>query len=160
MRKPTADLCDEHGDKVRVLPLDFRDFGGVSAGFSGLVSTVKTENDNTLVRAALETKGEGRVLVVDNGGSRSCAMVGGKLGELARNNGWAGIVVFGCVRDSEELKTFPVGIKALGTCPRKSEKRGVGARDVEVVIAGVTVRVGEWLSADADGVVVSENALG
>lgn len=158
MSKPTADLCDEHGDRVRVLPLDFRDFGG-KRGFFGIVSTVKTDNDNTMVRAALETKGEGRVLVVDNGGSHTCAMVGGKLGELARDNGWAGIVVFGCVRDSDELKTFPVGIKALGTCPRKSEKRGVGSRDVDVVIANVTVRAGEWISADADGVVVADAPL-
>ena len=158
MTKPTADLCDEHGAVVRVLHANFRDFGG-KAAFSGIVSTVKTQNDNSQVRAALETPGEGRVLVVDNEASIESAMVGGNLGELARNNGWAGIVVFGCVRDSDELKKLPVGIKAIGTCPRKSEKRGVGERDVAIRFAEVTVRPGEWLAADADGVVLADAPL-
>ncbi len=159
MTKPTADLCDEHGAAVRVLHANFRDFGG-KAAFSGIVSTVKTQNDNSLVRAALESPGNGRVLVVDNEASLDAAVVGGKLGELARDNGWAGIVVFGCVRDSNELKSLPVGIKAIGTCPRKSEKRGAGERDVAIRFAEVTIRAGEWLAADADGVILSDAPLG
>jgi regulator of ribonuclease activity A len=142
----TADLCDELGDAVRVAEPVFRDFGGVRAFFE----------DNTLVRAALETPGRGRVLVVDGGGSLRTALVGGKLGALAAENAWSGIVVFGAVRDSAELRSAGVGIKALAACPRKSGKRGAGERGIPVTFAGVVVRQGEFLCADEDGIVVGD----
>lgn len=154
----TADLCDAHGEAVRVLALPFRDYGGRSA-FAGSVSTLKCFEDNSLVRTALEEPGNGRVLVIDGGGSLRCALVGGNLGVLAEQNGWAGVVVWGCVRDAVELATNAIGIKALGTCPRKSDKRGVGQREVPITIGGVTIRPGEWLAADEDGVIVSDAPL-
>jgi regulator of ribonuclease activity A len=149
----TADLCDDMGDAVRVAEPVFRDFGAVRS-FSGEVETVRVFEDNALVRATLETRGRGRVLVVDGGGSLRTALVGGKLAALAAENGWAGLLVYGAVRDLPELGAASVGIKALGPCPRKSGKSGTGDRGVEVTFAGVTVRPGDYLWADEDGVVV------
>ena len=154
----TADLCDEFGEGVRVAEPAFRDYGGASS-FCGLVATVRVFEDNVLVREALEEEGRGRVLVVDGGGSTRCALVGGRLAELAHENGWAGIVVNGCIRDSAEMSPLPVGVKALNTSPRRSAKEGTGERDVPLRFAGVTVSPGEYLYADEDGVVVSEQDL-
>ena len=154
----TADLSDAHPEAQVCAPA-FRDYGGKQA-FHGAIATVKVFEDNTLVRATLETPGEGRVLVVDGGGSLRCALVGGLLGELALKNGWAGIVVNGCVRDTTELAAQDVGVKALATHPRKSMK-GLhsGAIDRVVEFAGVSFRPGAWLYADADGIVVAESAI-
>lgn len=152
--KPTADLCDDHGDAVQVLDGGFGSYGGVDA-FGGPVSTIAVFEDNTLVRDALAEPGEGRVLVVAGGGSTRCALVGGNLGVMAAENGWAGIVVDGCVRDAAELRDAAVGIRARGTCPRKSVKRGAGDRDVPVTVAGVDLTPGVWLWADEDGIVVA-----
>lgn len=149
----TADLCDALGDGAQVLALDWRDYGSVRR-FSGPAATVATRDDNGLVRALLEQPGEGRVLVVDNGGARRCAMVGGNLGALAARNGWAGVVIYGLVRDTAELAEQPVGIKALGSCPRPPVKRGVGTLDTLVNIDGVSIRPGDRIVADEDGVVV------
>ncbi|MGK2285349.1 ribonuclease E activity regulator RraA [Pedomonas sp. V897] len=149
----TADLCDALGDRALVLALDWRDYGALRR-FSGPAVTVATRDDNSLVRAQLEQPGEGRVLVVDNGGGRRCAMVGGNLAALAARNGWAGVVVFGVVRDSVEMASQAVGIKALGTCPRPPLKRGEGTLNAEVNINGVTIRPGDHVVADEDGVVV------
>jgi regulator of ribonuclease activity A len=149
----TTDLSDEHGLHARVLEAVFFDYGGVTT-FSGPIVTVWAFEDNTQVRAQLETKGEGRVLVVDGGGSRRCALVGGKLAKLAEANGWAGIVVNGCVRDRMEIKDCKIGVKAIGHMPRRSENRGVGAADVPVTFAAVTFRPGDHLYADLDGIVV------
>jgi regulator of ribonuclease activity A len=121
--------------------------------------TLKVFEDNSMVRATLETPGAGRVLVVDGGGSMRCALVGGMLGVLAEKNGWAGIIVNGCVRDSEELKVCDVGIRALGVHPQKSQKRNVGQEDVTVQMPGAVVRPGNWIYADADGVLVSDEKL-
>lgn len=159
MTKPTADLCDEYGDQVRVLAPALRDYGGVPA-FSGPVTTLRVLDDNALVRAVLETPGDGRVLVIDGQASMRSALVGGNLGKLAEKNGWAGIVVWGTVRDSTELGACRIGLRALATQPRKSAKAGAGERDLEVVVAGVTVRPGDWLVADADGVIVASTRLG
>ena len=161
----TCDLCDAHkasllteGDAVfRVLPPVFRDFGGV-AKFAGPVSTVKCFEDNTLVKAAVDSPGLGRVLVVDGGGSLRRALVGGNLAAAAAKNGWAGVVVDGCVRDVAELAACAVGIRALAAMPLPTDKRNVGQRDVPVQIQGVWVRPGEWLYADADGLVVMDPA--
>lgn len=159
MPTPTPDLCDAHEEKLvdgslRVLPPVFATFGK-HIRFSGPARTLKVFEDNVLVRAALETPGEGCVLVVDGGGSLRCALVGGNLGVLAQKNGWAGIIVHGCVRDSAELNQCEVGIRALATHPRRSIRKGAGDRDLAVDIAGVTVRPGDWIYADEDGVLVS-----
>jgi regulator of ribonuclease activity A len=153
----TCDLCDLHKDDssgaFRVLPPIFRDFGG-QLRFAGPVSTVKCFEDNSLVKAALDEPGQRRVLVVDGGASLRRALVGGNLGAAAARNGWAGVVVHGCVRDVAELAACDVGIRAMAAVPLPTEKRNAGQRDVAVQIDGVWVRPGDWLYADADGMVV------
>ena len=158
MSYATTDLSDAHADLQICEPL-FGDFGGIEK-FHGPIRTLKIFEDNALVRSTLETPGKGAVLVVDGGGSVRCALVGGNLGVLAVKNGWAGIVVNGCVRDSEELSGQAVGIKALAAHPRKSEK-GLHSGHVDKVVsfAGVTFKPGAWLYADADGIVVSDTEL-
>ncbi len=155
---PTADLCDDHGDAVHVLVGGFGSYGGLGA-FRGPISTLDVFEDNSLVREALEEPGDGRVLLVAGGGSDRCALVGGNFGRLAANNGWAGIVVDGCVRDAAELREASVGILARGTCPRKSLKQGGGDRDVLVTVVGVDLAPGTWLWADDDGIVVASRDL-
>lgn len=154
----TTDLCDAHGDELLVLEPLFRDFGGNPA-FAGPISTVKVLDDNALVRQALEEPGKGRVLVVDGAGSLRCALVGDILAGLGQRNGWAGVVVYGCVRDSAELARIAIGVKALATHPRRSVKRGEGQRDIPVSFAGATLLPGQFLYADADGIVVAERDL-
>ncbi len=158
----TCDLCDAYKndttDRVRVLPPIFQPYGA-RAQFAGPVRTVQCFEDNSLVKAAVDSPGAGAVLVVDGGGSLRKALVGGNLAAAAARNGWAGVVVWGCVRDVAELNAEPVGIRALGLMPMPTEKRGQGQADVEVQIAGVRVRPGDWLYADADGMVVSSQAI-
>ena len=137
----------------------FRDFGGRDA-FAGPISTLKVFEDNALVRSALEEPGQGRVLVVDGGGSLRTALVGGNLAVLAAKNGWDGVLVYGCIRDSAEIAVVDVGVKALAAMPLKSAKRGWGERDVPVTFAGVTFQPGAWLYADRDGVIVADGELG
>ncbi len=149
----TADLCDEHGHLHVAEPI-FRIFGRRRA-FDGPISTVKCYEDNSRVREALEEPGDGRVLVVDGGGSTRRALLGDMLGALAVKNGWAGVVVNGCIRDSDAINELELGVRALATIPVKSIKRGDGEREVSVSFAGVTFRPGEHLYADADGVVVA-----
>ena len=153
----TTDLSDDHPDAQVCDPV-FQAFGGRPA-FSGPVTTLKVFEDNALVRAAVEQPGEGRVLVVDGGGSLRCALFGGNLAVLAAQNGWAGVVVNGAVRDADELDTQPIGVRALATHPRRSVK-GLhsGQAGLPVVFAGVVFREGEWLCADRDGVVVLPQA--
>ena len=153
----TCDLCDAHKNdsdgSFRVLPPVFRDFGKRLA-FAGPVSTVKCFEDNLTVKAAVESPGLGRVLVVGGGGSLRRALMGGNLAAAAAKNGWAGVVLDGCVRDAAELAQCEVGIRALALIPLPPEKRNEGQRDVAVLVQGVWVRPGEWLCADADGMVV------
>ncbi len=158
MSPATTDLCDAFPE-VRVLDPGFRDFGGVTA-FHGEVHTVKVFEDNAEVRALLESPGMLRVLVVDGGGSRRCALVGGLLAEIGVRNGWAGIVVYGCVRDADELAAQPIGIKALDSHPRRSEK-GLHSAAIgrAVEFAGVRIAAGDWLYADIDGMIVSSHRL-
>ena len=127
--------------------------------FAGPVSTVKCHEDNSLVKAALDEPGAGRVLVVDGGASLRRALLGGNLAAAAARNGWAGVLVDGCVRDVAELAAAPVGILALAVMPLPTDKRGQGLRDVAVQIQGVWVRPGDWLYGDADGVVVAAQPL-
>ena len=154
---PTCDLCDVHKDDTsgafRVLPPVFRDFGG-RAAFAGPVTTVKCFEDNTSVKAAVEAPGHGRVLVVDGAGSLRRALLGGNLGAAAARNGWAGLVIDGCVRDVAELAACNVGIRALAAMPLPTDRRAPGLVDVPVLIQGVWVRPGDRLVADADGIVV------
>ena len=154
----TTDLSDAHPE-AQVCEPQFGDFGGRLA-FHGAIKTLKVFEDNALVRSTLETPGEGRVLVVDGGGSLRCALVGGNLGALGVKNGWAGIVVNGCIRDAEEIGGQDIGVKALATHPRKSEKGLHSAQaDKVVAFAGVTFMPGAWLYADADGILVSDQPI-
>lgn len=153
MTTATADLYDAHGEALQVAAPLFRDFGGRLA-FDGPISTLKVHEDNALVRKALEEAGAGRVLVVDGGGSLRCALLGDNLAALGAKNGWAGVVVWGCVRDVEALSGITLGVKALAATPRKSAKTGAGARDGVVRFAEVEWRPGDHLYADRDGVVV------
>ncbi len=160
---PTADLCDSHEESLksgalRVLPPVFQNYGGEALAF-GPIATIKCFEDNSLVRKALETPGQGRVLVVDGGGSDRCALVGGNLGLLAQKNGWAGIIVNGCVRDTAELAEIPVGIWAMASHPRRSDRQGSGQTGVVLDVAGVRVSPGEWCYADSDGILVSDRKL-
>lgn len=159
----TADLLDQNeaqvaAGKVRVVAPMFRSFGGRSA-FAGPIATLKIFEDNSLVRKALEAPGEGRVLVVDGGGSLRCALVGDQLAVLAVKNGWSGVVVWGCIRDSKAMSTMDLGVFALATNPLKSIKRNVGEQDLTVSFGGVAFVPGQYLYADEDGVIVSEDAL-
>lgn len=154
-----ADLCDQFDAEVRVVEPMFRSFGGKSA-FHGPITTLKVFEDNSLVRTALEGPGNGRVLLIDAGGSKRCAMVGDQLAVLGVNNGWAGIVVYGCIRDAKAIASMPIGVFALGTHPRKSVKKGVGDVDIPVTFGGVTFTPGDVLYADEDGVVVAGRELG
>lgn len=155
----TADLYDRNEGKVFVVDPLFRDYGGMRR-FWGPIATVKVYEDNSLVRAALEEPGEGKVLVVDGGGSLRCALVGDILAELAHHNGWAGLIVYGCIRDSEAIARIAVGVKALNTNPRKSVKRGVGERDLPLHFGGVAFVPGHHLYADRDGILLSAERLG
>ncbi|MGY2895204.1 ribonuclease E activity regulator RraA [Deinococcus sp. UYEF24] len=153
----TTDLSDQH-PQVQIAAPVFRDFGGHSA-FAGPAFTVRVFEDNTPVRAALETPGQGRVLVVDGGASLNCALLGDMLGTLAVQNGWAGVVVNGCVRDSLALTALPLGVKALATHPRRSGKGSSGEQDISLMFAGVSIEPGDWIYADADGLLISSEAL-
>jgi regulator of ribonuclease activity A len=154
----TADLCDAHPG-VQVADPIFLDYGS-SEPFHGTIATVKVFEDNAMVRTLLEERGAGRVLIIDGGGSKRCALVGGNLAELAAANDWRGVIVNGCIRDSAEIRTCRVGVKAISTHPRKSEK-GLhsGRSNLPVTFAGVTFEPGQWVYADADGIVVSATPL-
>lgn len=154
----TADLWDANEGRLQVCEPVFADFGGRRA-FCGPVRTLKCFEDNARVREMLGQSGDGAVLVVDAGGSRRCAMLGDQLARLAVSNGWSGVVMYGLIRDSEAIVRMDLGVKALGTIPVKSIKRGEGQPDIPVRFAGVTFRSGQWLYADADGVLVSETPL-
>ena len=150
---PLADLCDAHEDVIEVCHVPFRDFGGRTA-FSGPIRTVRCFEDNALVKQALSEPGEGAVLVVDGGGSLRRSLLGDNLATDAVRNGWAGVVVFGAVRDTAALGRMKLGIKALGTCPMRTVKRGEGLRDAPVAFGGVVFVPGDLLHADADGLAV------
>ena len=154
----TADLCDAHERSVRVVEPMFSSFGGRSA-FHGQIATLKLFEDNSLVRKALESPGEGRVLVIDGGGSLRRALLGDQLAALAVKNRWAGIVVYGCIRDSRAISEMEIGVFAIDTHPMKTVKNNVGEADIPVSFGGVTFNPKEWLYADEDGVIVSLAAL-
>ena len=159
----TADLCDKHEERVRsgelrVLEPMLNSYGGREA-FHGRIATLKLFEDNSLVRELLAGSGDGKVLLIDGGGSLRCALVGDQLAILAHKNHWEGIVVYGCIRDSVDIGQIDIGVRALTTHPLKSVKKGVGERDLAVSFGGVTFRPGEWIYADRDGVIVSDQPL-
>jgi regulator of ribonuclease activity A len=154
----TADLVDAHAAKLKSCNTQFLDYGG-RASFFGAIRTVKTFEDNALIKKALSTPGEGHVLVIDGAASLRCALVGDVIAGLAAANGWSGLVIWGAVRDIGALKQIDLGIKALGSNPWKSSKVGRGELDVPVGFGGMEFFPGHYLYSDADGIVVSEQAL-
>lgn len=154
----TADLYDEHEENLQIATPMFNDYGGKKQ-FSGPASTVKVFEDNSLVRAALEEPGEGRILIVDGDASLRCALLGDMLAVLGKDNGWQGIIVYGCIRDSAVIADIDIGVKALNTNPRKSVKKGVGECDIAVTFADVTINTGDYIYADEDGIVISVDKL-
>lgn len=152
--RATADLVDEIGPDVRSCDLQLRQFGGRES-FAGPISTVRCFQDNALLKSVLSEPGNGGVLVIDGDASVHTALVGDLIAELGRSNGWAGVIVHGAVRDASTLRTLDIGIKALGTNPRKSTKTGAGERDIEVSFGGVTFVPGEIAYSDDDGIVVT-----
>lgn len=159
----TTDLCDANeprlaAGEMHALPPVFRAYGR-NARFAGAIETVRCFEDNSAVRSALERPGNGRVLVVDGGASLRCALFGGNLAQLAQRNGWVGVIVDGCVRDTAEIDACDIGVRALATHPRRSEKRGEGAIGETVLVCGVRIAPGHWCYADEDGILVSAIAL-
>lgn len=151
----TADLLDDHEDKpLQVVQPGFNDYG-TRAKFSGQIVTIKIHEDNSLVRELVATEGNGKVLVVDGGGSTRCALLGDMLAEKAVKNGWNGIVIYGLIRDSVDIGQMDIGVKALGTIPLKSVKRGFGVKGEAVRFHDVTFTPGHYLYADQDGMIVS-----
>lgn len=144
---------------MKVLDLLLRDYGGRRA-FFGEISTVCALEDNSRVREAVHETGRGRVLLVDGGGSLRRAMLGDLLATKAVENGWSGVIVVGAIRDSAVMAELDLGVKALGTCPRKTERRGLGERDGVLSLGNLEVRPGQWLYADGDGVLIADTALG
>jgi regulator of ribonuclease activity A len=154
----TADLCDHFSDSLQIAEEPFADLGG-NIRFGGQIETIKAFEDNSLVRECVGSPGKGKVLVVDGGGSTRRAMLGDMLAAKAVRNGWAGVIINGCIRDSGDIAEMDLGVKALGTCPLKTEKRGLGDHNVPVRFAGVDFIPGHYVYADEDGIVVSEKAL-
>lgn len=152
------ELCDHFPEQVRVFEPMFGNFGGRER-FSGPIQTVKTFEDNSLVREQVSQPGLGRVLVVDGGGSMRCALLGDMLAAKASENGWSGIVIFGCIRDVNALADTDIGVQALGIHPVKSEKKGRGELGVPVRIAGVDIVAGDYCYADNNGILVSSEPL-
>ncbi|XVE82072.1 hypothetical protein DITRI_Ditri15bG0117200 [Diplodiscus trichospermus] len=159
----TTDLSDSNAallvtGELRALDPIFKIYGKRHA-FSGPIVTVKVFEDNVLVRQLIESKGEGRVLVIDGGGSTRCALLGGNLAVAAQNMGWSGIIVNGCVRDVDEINACDIGVRALASHPLKSNKKAVGDKHVTVRFAGTLIHDGEWLYADNDGILISKTEL-
>jgi regulator of ribonuclease activity A len=152
------DLCDAHPEIVRVAEPGFVSFGA-RRSYGGVIETLKCFEDNSLLADRVDAAGNGRVLVVDAGGSKRCAVLGDNLARRASDNGWAGIIVFGCVRDVDELVRIDLGIHALAAHPLRSIKRGVGERDLVVSFAGVSFVPGQYAYADANGIIVAPVSL-
>lgn len=153
-----CDLCDAHDDQVLVADPIFNDYGGKSA-FGGEIETVKCHEDNSLVKDRVESAGSGRVLVVDGGGSLRRSLLGDQLAAKALENNWAGLIIFGAIRDVEVIATLAIGVKALNVIPRKTEKRGIGDLGLPVHFAGVTFAPGAYVYADSNGIIVCDNKL-
>ena len=154
----TPDLCDLHDDKVRVLDPIFKNYGGRSS-FSGQAVTIKCFEDNSVVKKLVDEPGLGRVIVMDGGGSLRRAILGDMLAANAAKNGWSGLVIFGCIRDCDEIAKIDLGVQAINKHPMKTEKRGVGDLNKVVVFAGQTITPGDWVYADNNGILISSESL-
>lgn len=154
----TPDLCDAYPELVRVAEPIFTNYGGRPA-FGGEIITVKCHEDNSLVKEHVSNPGEGKVMVVDGGGSLRCALLGDMLAEKAAENNWAGLIIFGCIRDVDEIRKTQLGVQALRTIPIKSNRKGRGDLNIPVTFAGVTFHPGEFVYADNNGVIVSAEPL-
>lgn len=154
----TPDLCDAYPDLIQVVEPMFSNFGGRDS-FGGQIVTLKCFEDNSKVREQVELDGKGKVLVVDGGGSLRCALLGDMLADKAAKNGWAGMLIYGCVRDVDVIAQTDLGVQALASHPKKTEKRGIGELNVPVTFGGVTFRPGEYLYADNNGVIISPSPL-
>ncbi len=154
----TPDLCDQNPEDTAVCLLQFRQYGRIER-FSGVIRTVKCFEDNSLVKERLAQPGDGQVLVVDGGGSLRRALLGDQIAASAVKNNWAGLVFYGAVRDVDEINRMDIGVKALGSCPRKTDKRGEGQPDIALEFGGVRFVPGQFLYADNNGVIVSSVAL-
>lgn len=155
MEIATADIWDEHFESLKLLHLDLKQYGKKTS-FAGQVVTLKLHEDNTYVRKTLSENGKGKVLVIDGGGSKRCALIGDNIAQLAIDNEWEGAIVYGCIRDSKVIHTMDVGIKAIGTCPVKSIKRDVGLVGETLIIEGTEIAHGDYVYADEDGVLFSK----
>ncbi|MAM86916.1 ribonuclease E activity regulator RraA [Allohahella sp. A8] len=158
MNFSTPDLCDDHGMDVQVLEPLFSNFGGREI-FGGEVVTVKCFEDNSIVKEQVDEPGKGKVMVVDGGGSMRASLLGDMLAEKAAQNGWEGLIIYGCVRDVDELADTDLGVQALASIPRKTEKRGLGDLNVPIKIAGVDIQPGDFIYADNNGIIVSKQSL-
>lgn len=158
MKIVTPDLCDAHPELVRVVEPLFTNYGGRSA-FGGEILTIKCHEDNSLVKEQVGNPGNGRVMVVDGGGSLRCALLGDMLAAKAVENGWAGIIIYGCIRDVDDIRTMDLGVQALRTIPIKSNRQGRGDLNIPVTFGGVTFRPGEYVYADNNGIIVASEAL-
>lgn len=158
MQFKTADLCDQFAAELQVLEPLYHSYGG-RLSFAGPASTVLCFEDNSRVKEAVGEPGQGRVLVVDGGGSRRCALLGDLLARQAADNGWAGVVIHGCIRDAADIAGFDLGVRALATLPRRSDRQGRGERDVVIEIAGARIHPGDWVYADLDGILIARRAL-
>lgn len=154
----TADLCDAYAADVRTTDPVFSSYGQRLV-FGGPIRTLQVFEDNSLIKETLSDSADGAVLVVDGGASTRCALLGGNLAELASSNGWAGLIINGCIRDVHEINACDIGVRALAVCPRKSEKGGSGESDVELQFAGAIFRPGEFVYCDLDGVIVASRDL-
>lgn len=154
----TASLCDRHGDRIQVVDAGLRHFGGVTR-FHGEVATVRVEADFLLVKRSLSRPGRGRVLVVDGGGDRGFALLGDRLAGMGVSNGWTGVVVNGCIRDSAQIAGMNLGVLALGTCPRRPAMEGNGMQETAISIGQTVIEPGNWAYVDDDGMVVSRFPL-
>lgn len=154
----TTDLYDANEDRVQVAEPMFRQFGA-RARFAGQIVTAKVFEDNSKVREILGEPGKGKVLVVDGGGSKRCALLGDQIAELAVKNAWEGIVIYGCIRDSVAINQLDIGVRALDTHPKKTVKRNEGQRDLVLAFAAANFVPGQWLYADEDGVLLSAEPL-
>ncbi|MCK0550787.1 ribonuclease E activity regulator RraA [Pseudomonas syringae] len=154
----TPDLCDAYPDLIQVVEPMFSNFGGRDS-FGGQIVTLKCFEDNSKVREQVELDGKGKVLVVDGGGSLRCALLGDMLADKAAKNGWEGMLIYGCVRDVDVIAQTDLGVQALASHPKKTERRGIGELNVPVTFGGVTFRPGEYLYADNNGVIISPSPL-
>jgi regulator of ribonuclease activity A len=156
--KSTPDLCDQYPELVQVVEPMFSNYGARER-FSGKIVTVKCFEDNSCVKALVDTEGQGRVMVVDGGGSMRSACLGDMLAERASVNGWSGLIIYGCIRDVDEIMATDIGVQALGTQPMKTDKKGIGETQIPVTFGGVTFTPGDYVYADNNGIVVAPQQL-